>query len=48
MNQMEYEQEWLWILRHYVKPLAEKVYLGYESDVRYPSLLQFFSTVLYI
>ncbi|KAK4308429.1 hypothetical protein Pmani_019867 [Petrolisthes manimaculis] len=34
MNQMEFEQEWLWILRHYVKPLAEKVYLGYDSDAR--------------
>ncbi|XP_047492895.1 procollagen-lysine,2-oxoglutarate 5-dioxygenase 1-like [Penaeus chinensis] len=34
MNQMEYEQEWLWILRHYVKPLAEKVYLGYDSGAR--------------
>lgn len=33
MNQMEFEQEWLWILRHYVKPLAEKVYLGYDSAV---------------
>lgn len=35
MNQMEYEQEWLWILRHYVKPMAEKVYLGYDSDVSF-------------
>ncbi|XP_064108903.1 procollagen-lysine,2-oxoglutarate 5-dioxygenase 1-like [Macrobrachium nipponense] len=34
MNQMEFEQEWLWILRHYVKPLAEKVYLGYDSAAR--------------
>ncbi|KAK3872939.1 hypothetical protein Pcinc_022023 [Petrolisthes cinctipes] len=34
MNQMEFEQEWLWILKHYVKPLAEKVYLGYDSDAR--------------
>lgn len=34
MNQMEFEQEWLWILHHYVKPLAEKVYLGYNSDAR--------------
>lgn len=33
MNQMEFEQEWLWILRHYVKPVAEKVYTGYDSDV---------------
>lgn len=36
MNQLEYEQEWLWILRHYVKPMAEKVYLGYDSDVSFP------------
>lgn len=35
MNQMEFEQEWLWILRHYVKPVAEKVYLGYDSDVSF-------------
>ncbi|XP_068202798.1 procollagen-lysine,2-oxoglutarate 5-dioxygenase 1 isoform X2 [Palaemon carinicauda] len=34
MNQLEFEQEWLWILRHYVKPLAEKVYLGYDSAAR--------------
>ncbi|KAK7079692.1 Procollagen-lysine,2-oxoglutarate 5-dioxygenase 1, partial [Halocaridina rubra] len=34
MNQMEFEQEWLWILRHYVKPLAEKVYLGYDSAAK--------------
>lgn len=34
MNQLEYEQEWLWILRHYVKPLAEKVFVGYDSDAR--------------
>lgn len=34
MNQMEFEQEWLWILRHYVKPLAEKVYLGYDSPAK--------------
>ncbi|XP_076046285.1 procollagen lysyl hydroxylase [Oratosquilla oratoria] len=34
MNQIEYEQEWLWILREYVKPLCEKVFIGYSSDAR--------------
>lgn len=38
MNQLEYEQEWLWILRHYVKPLAEKVFVGYDSDVSIDTL----------
>lgn len=40
MNQMEFEQEWLWILRHYVKPMADKVYLGYDSDVSFTFQMQ--------
>merc|ERR1719290_810611 len=34
MTQGEFEQEWLWILREYIKPLAEKVFIGYTSDAR--------------
>lgn len=34
MTQLGFQQEALWILKEYVKPLAEKVYLGYTSDAR--------------
>ncbi|KAL7632452.1 UNVERIFIED_CONTAM: hypothetical protein RMT77_017228 [Armadillidium vulgare] len=34
MNQIGFEQEWLYILKEYVKPMAEKLYFGYNSDAR--------------
>ncbi|XP_018024064.2 procollagen-lysine,2-oxoglutarate 5-dioxygenase 1-like, partial [Hyalella azteca] len=34
MTQIGFQQEALWILKEYIKPLAEKVYLGYTSDAR--------------
>lgn len=32
MKQINYENEWLYILREYVKPLQEKVFIGYHSN----------------
>lgn len=34
MNQIGYEEQWLEFLRIYVKPLVERVFEGYSSDVR--------------
>lgn len=34
MNQIAFEQEWLYILKEYVKPYAEKIYIGYTSSAR--------------
>lgn len=34
MKQINYEEQWLEILRLYVKPLVEKYFPGYFSDVR--------------
>jgi hypothetical protein len=33
MKQVGYEEQWLAILNTYVRPLQEKVFLGYLSDV---------------
>ena len=34
MNQIGFEQEWLYILREYVKPYNQKIFTGYYTDVR--------------
>jgi hypothetical protein len=33
MNQIDYDDHWLYFLNTYVRPLQEKVFLGYFSDV---------------
>ena len=33
MNQIGFEQEWLYILREFVKPYTHKIYTGYYTDV---------------
>ncbi|EEC17927.1 procollagen-lysine, 2-oxoglutarate 5-dioxygenase, putative, partial [Ixodes scapularis] len=33
MNQVNFEQHWLFFLREYIKPVQEKVFLGYFHDV---------------
>ena len=38
-NQIGWEQQWLHILSHYVKPLNAKVFEGYSSEVSSFSLL---------
>lgn len=35
MNQVQYEQQWLYFLKEYVKPLQELVFTGYFHDVRF-------------
>ena len=35
MKQVNFEKEWLEILRKYVMPLQQKVYIGYTNDVIY-------------
>jgi len=33
MKQVGYEEQWLHFLNTYVRPLQEKVFVGYYSDV---------------
>lgn len=33
MKQVDLEQQWLYFLREYVRPIQEKVFLGYHHDV---------------
>ena len=33
MKQVGYEEQWLDFLNTYVRPLQEKVFIGYSSDV---------------
>lgn len=35
MNQVNFERQWLYLLKEYVRPLQELVFLGYYHDVRY-------------
>ena len=44
MNQIEYEKHWLHFLDTYVRPLQEKVFIGYFHQVR---LLTFFAKHLH-
>lgn len=33
MNQIGYEQHWLYFLRQYIMPMQEKIFIGYYQDV---------------
>lgn len=33
MNQIGYEQHWLYFLRQYITPMQEKIFIGYYQDV---------------
>lgn len=33
MNQVALEQQWLFFLREYIRPVQEKVFIGYIHDV---------------
>ena len=33
MNQIGYEQHWLYFLRQYITPMQEKIFVGYYHDV---------------
>lgn len=33
MNQIGYEQHWLYFLRQYITPIQEKIFIGYYHDV---------------
>lgn len=35
MNQVNYEAHWLHFLNEYVRPLQERVFIGYYHDVSY-------------
>lgn len=35
MNQVQYEQQWLYFLKEFIKPLQELVFTGYYHDVRF-------------
>lgn len=34
MNQINFEPQWLYFLKEYVRPLQELVFTGYYHDVR--------------
>lgn len=42
MNQVQYEQHWLYFLKEYVKPLQELVFTGYYHDVRFICICRIF------
>lgn len=35
MNQVGLEQHWLYFLREYIRPVQEKIFLGYSHDVSF-------------
>lgn len=35
MNQVGLEKQWLYFLREYIRPVQEKVFIGYHHDVSY-------------
>jgi len=43
MNQVEYRNEWLDILRAYIQPLQQRVFEGYNNDVGPPQALMAFT-----
>jgi len=42
MNQIQYEQQWLYFLKEYIRPLQELVFTGYYHDVRFTCIWWFF------
>ncbi|PRD31997.1 UNVERIFIED_CONTAM: Procollagen-lysine,2-oxoglutarate 5-dioxygenase 1 [Trichonephila clavipes] len=42
MNQVGFEQHWLYFLREYIRPVQEKIFIGYTHDVSYFTFLLLF------
>lgn len=42
MNQVGLEQHWLYFLREYIRPVQEKLFIGYTHDVSDVTLITFF------
>ena len=43
MNQVGLEQQWLFFLREYIRPVQEKLFIGYFHDVSLLFIMTSFS-----